>query len=472
MLQKESRIMSLDLILTDDVHIPKMPRPRLLHVYPLNTRPIYDLKVVFIFLPILWLFGLEQIVPPILIIWATFKLLLTKTRVRIPIVVFIFIILLIWQIVPQITLEHSRDWIVYGRGVVAFISAIFIILIIANDVNDHKELSGLINVVLIFSIITTGIAILFILQLIPDQFQAFLISNLLPNFLKTSRFVQESIILREIGRSDAVFGPFVYPRISSLFLSPNNASIAYVCFLSWQWYFISVTRKARRWLMVLIFMLSLIVFIFTTSRIAWIAFITSFILMNLLLNQMRFRLPLVTLLILLIVIVAGTVLFFSMMDSRPELIESFFRDVREGSFRARIILYERTVSIWAERPLTGWGVSREIADVTLAPVGTHNEFLGILFRFGLVGLVIYLFIILSIWMQIGLRIKQSVRSVNYKNMRMSILVAAIFFSVSLMHMAYSLYFDFSVVLLVWTSIGVIYAKPLISCKSVDNTKGV
>ena len=464
--------MSLDLILTDDVHIPKMPRPRLLHVYPLNTRPIYDLKVVFIFLPILWLFGLEQIVPPILIIWATFKLLLTKTRVRIPIVVFIFLILLIWQIVPQITLEHSRDWIVYGRGVVAFISAIFIILIIANDVNDHKELSGLINVVLIFSIITTSIAILFILQLIPDQFQAFLISNLLPNFLKTSRFVQESIILREIGRSDAVFGPFVYPRISSLFLSPNNASIAYVCFLSWQWYFISVTRKARRWLMVLIFMLSLIVFIFTTSRIAWIAFITSFILMNLLLNQMRFRLPLVTLLILLIVIVAGTVLFFSMMDSRPELIESFFRDVREGSFRARIILYERTVSIWAERPLTGWGVSREIADVNLAPVGTHNEFLGILFRFGLVGLVIYLFIILSIWMQIGLRIKQSVRSVNYKNMRMSILVAAIFFSVSLMHMAYSLYFDFSVVLLVWTSIGVIYAKPLISRKSVDNTKGV
>lgn len=433
---------------------------RPLHLYPINTRPLTDLKAILFILPLLWLCGLEQVAPPILLAWATIKLLLKGPKIRIPLVIVPFVLFLIWQIVPQVTLEGNRDWVVSGRNMVAYASALFILLILANDVNNLKDVYGLIYAIIGLSIITTVIGLLFILQLLPQQFEALIIGDLLPGFLKSSRFVQESIIIREIGRANATFGPLVYPRVSSLFLSPNNAAIGYTCLLYWQWHLITISRRIRRRLFQLIFALSLIVFLFTASRVALLAFAFTFILLYLLRYQFKFRLPVIMLPIMLAVLVTVVILLVSISNTFPQFINDLFLNVREGSIQSRFILYESTLVLWAERPLTGWGVSKPVAGITLAPVGTHNEFLGTLFRSGLIGLTLYLLVLLFIWLQIGLRIRQSLIANNITVQLLSITIAAVFFSINLMYFAYSFYWDFSVILLTWITIGLIFSKPL------------
>ena len=434
--------------------------PYALPLYPLNTRPLTDLKVILWALPILWLGGFEQIVPPVLIIWAALKLMLTRPQLRIPSAAALFALYLLWQFVPQMTLEQGRDWIVAVRNAIAYLSVLGILLIVANDVNNLEDLYSLIRSMVAVSVAATGLALLFAVQIIPGEFQALLVGNVLPGFLKGSRFVQEDIIIREIGRLDAVFGPFVYPRISSLFLSSNNAAIAYVCLLFWQWRLIEASAGVKRWLIALLFALSFLVFLFTTSRIAWLAFVISFGLMHLLRYQLRFRLPWIALPTLLSIIIGAIGLVVLVNPAITQFINTSFLEVREASFWGRFVLYQATLSLWIERPLVGWGVSVPISSVTLAPVGTHSELLGVLFRTGLIGFILYLLVMVFIWLQIGLRIRQATRMNNLRAMRISTLIAAVYFAINLMYFTYSFYWDFSVVLLTWTTIGLIYSKPL------------
>jgi O-antigen ligase len=446
----------------DYLHWPRLPR-----IYPLNTRPLTDLKAALLGLPALWLLGLEQVVLPLLVIWAACKLPLRQSKLRLPLAAIPFILFLIWQIVPQVTLEGSRDWIVSGRNMVAYVAALCILLILANDVKNLQEVYSLIYAMIGLSLVSAGVAVLFILGVLPQEFQAALVKALLPGALQGSRFVQESIIIREIGRQDALFGPFVYPRISGLFLSANNAAIGYTCLLYWQWWLLTTARRFKWWLSLLLFAFSALVFLFTGSRIAWLAFVIAFGLMYALRYQVRLRLPAVTLPLAILTLTLSGILFFLFTGDQTghEWVNTFFLDVREGSFRARLILYETTIALWLERPIIGWGVSKPVASVSLAPVGTHNELLGMLFRSGLVGFTLYLFVLISIWLQISLRIKQAVKAQNRVVWQLCLIVTAVFLSLNIMHLAYSFYWDASVLLLTWTTVGLIYSKPLAAERS-------
>jgi hypothetical protein len=432
---------------------------RLPGVYPFTSRPLTDLKAILLFLPLFWLFGLEQIVPPFLIAWAAVKLFFGRRELRLPLPAIPFFLFLIWQIMAQFGISEPTDWVVFGRNVIAYGSALLILLIVANDVRHVKEIHKFSHVIIGLSLVATLAGILFVIGLLPNQFQAPLVENVLPGVLRNSRFVQEAIILREIGRPDAVFGPFVYPRVSTLFLFPTGAGIGYVIFLFWQWYDLHLLRGLKHWLGWLLFGLSLLILVLTTARMAWLAFGVSVVTVGLFRQQFRARLPLMIAPIVLLVGLLGLALVTIVDDTLLNWLNLLFGEIRPGSIQDRLSVYVETFRLWAERPLLGWGSPMTVSSIALAPVGTHSELLGLLFRFGLVGFLCYLGIILSVWLQIGRVLQQAAALQNRTLLRLGTLIAAIFLAVNLMYFSYGFYFDFTVILLHWVTIGFIYSKP-------------
>jgi O-antigen ligase len=443
--------------------IPATPSnrlPSLARIYPFTSRPLTDLQAVLLLFPLFWFFGLEQILSPLLIFLAAFKLVLSKPRLRIPGIVFPFVIFLFWQIISQLVIEQSSDRIVFGRNLISYISAFLIVLIIANEAHGFRAVHGLIYAMVGLSVATTAVGLLFALGILPDRFQALLIGDLLPDVLKNSRFVQENILLRVVGQSGATFGPFIFPRARSLFLFATEAGAAYVIFLFWQLYLFKLRQGLWRWLMGLLIFLSLVVFLLTAARIAWGAFLISFILLKLFRYQTRLRLP-VILLPLTLIILGVALTIITLNNQTPwQLFNMLFVEVRTGSLYDRLSVYEATLRLWAERPITGWGAPKAVSGVNLAPAGTHSQLLGILFRFGLIGFFAYFSILVLIWAQINHKLSHASRAKDIQSWRLILIIATIFLSILIMHLFYEFYFDYGIVLLSWTTIGLAYSRTL------------
>ncbi len=448
----------------NSAEVPASPaspkRLTLPHVFPFNTRPLTDLKVVILLLPILWVFGLEQVLPPVLLFWAAFKLILRGPKLRVPWAFFPFLLFVAWQIAPQVLMETSRDWVVFIRSVITYGSVLCVLLIVANDARRLRDAEGVVWALVGLGAMASVIGLLFAAGLLPESFNALLIGSLLPGLLRSSTFVQESIMIREIGATSAEFGSLTYPRVFSIFLSANNAAIGFTTLLFSQWYFVLARRGTKRLIVLGLFLLTLLIFLLTGSRMAWLAFMGSFGFMLVLRYQGKFRLPVIALPLLLIAAIAVAIYFLLANEPVQQLINTLFLDVRADSFRDRLILYENTFALWAERPLAGWGTPRTVTSVTLAPVGTHGEFIGALFRSGLVGFLLYTTTIVFVWMQLALRIGQARRARNGAVLRLILIVTATFLSANLMHLTYNFYWDFSVALLTWSMVALCFS-PLI-----------
>lgn len=428
-------------------------------VFPLTSRPLTDLKVIVSGIPLFWLFGMEQILPPALLFWAFIKLLLNQPRLRIPFVVYPLLFFTFWQLFPQLTLAGSRDWVVSARGFISYLSILFIIMILANDVRNWDEIHGLIRAFLVLSGVATLIALLLLVGVIPATFRALLVGSLLPDLLLGSNFVQESILIREVGRPNSAFGPLTYTRISTIFLTSNSAIVSYVCFQILTLFVIKQSHKGKRWPPILLFTFALVVLLFTGSRIGWLAFFIAVGLIVYLELQRKIRLPLLLVPVTAAALVGLVAVFTPAIELIAEFINSAFVNIREGSLPSRFLLYEQTLRLWLERPIVGWGVPREVRGVNLAPVGTHGDFLGILFRSGIIGFVLYLLVMGSVGRRIWQQLRCSIRTNDQRLWYLCLAVCGIFCSLVVMQLAYNTYFDYSVVLVGWMSISLAFAVP-------------
>jgi putative inorganic carbon (hco3(-)) transporter len=96
-----------------------------------------------------------------------------------------------------------------------------------------------------------------------------------------------------------------------------------------------------------------------------------------------------------------------------------FISARPGSLETREIIYKKTIESWLEKPVFGWGVTRNIKDAfpefevrkNIPPLGTHSTYLGILYKQGAVGLLVFFWFLISI----GISISRSYRFLKNKN---------------------------------------------------------
>jgi O-antigen ligase len=71
----------------------------------------------------------------------------------------------------------------------------------------------------------------------------------------------------------------------------------------------------------------------------------------------------------------------------------------EGSANTRYKIYVKTFESFLERPFFGWGTERDVKGLAY-PLGSHSYYLGTLYKQGIIGFLIFISIILSIWSNI------------------------------------------------------------------------
>lgn len=422
------------------------------------TRPLTDLHLIFLSLPLLWLMGLEQILPMFLLIWAFLKLVLIKRKVVVPLTAVLFLVFILWQLVAAASIEPGSNWIVFGRNLMSYVSGLLTFLIVVNDTRDGSDVRRTIMVILVLAAVATLVGLAFVVGIIPPEFNALIVSNILPGGIRQSQFIQENIILREIGRPNAVLGAIKYPRVSSIFLFPNEAGIAFMILLSWVWFAFRLNKGRLKGLLFVLLLLASLIFLLIMARVGIGAFVLAIVLVLTLSWQHTLKFPVFFAPLLLVIFILVAVFIGILKPSTTSVLNSFFFDLRANSFVDRLEVYQATADLWLERPFTGWGTPREVTSVNLAPAGTHGEYLATLFRFGLIGLVIYLLTIISIWAKIICQIKLADQIPSPEVLKYFLTITTIFLALNILAVAYGLYFDLSVVILVWTTIALGYTK--------------
>jgi O-antigen ligase len=82
------------------------------------------------------------------------------------------------------------------------------------------------------------------------------------------------------------------------------------------------------------------------------------------------------------------------------LVSKLYEDVLfargPGSFTDRSAVYVYTLQGALERPLLGWGTERDIPNFPY-PAGSHSHYLGILYKQGFIGFLVFLATLFTLW---------------------------------------------------------------------------
>jgi O-antigen ligase len=104
-------------------------------------------------------------------------------------------------------------------------------------------------------------------------------------------------------------------------------------------------------------------------------------------------------------LVAGAAVGVLVFDAWAEVtgkVQAALFDVRPGSSMTRLRIYEATFRMYPEHPIAGWGTQTRIPGLdSIYSAGTHSSILGMLFRHGVVGLVLYIGLWASIWRRVA-----------------------------------------------------------------------
>lgn len=440
--------------------LPSSRQAHLAPPWPL-TAPLVDVTLVFLALPFLWVLGLEQLAPILLLMMALFKVILIRRRVYVPLTVIIAIFFLGWQLLSATSIDRGSNWIVFGRNLLSYLAGFALYFLIVNEVGTERQFRRVLGALFFFAALATIVGVLFVLGLLPERFTA-LSAPLFPGVLRSSTFIQENVIVREIGRPGAVLGGLTYRRVSSLFLYPTTMAVAYLILLPLQFYAWRQARGARRIALLNLFMLSLAVFLFTATRTALLvlpAAVATILAQRWPIWRRLPRLALPALAILLLIMLLFA--FWLGTESLRSVSQDFFVETRADSFTGRMQVYQATLRSLDDHWLLGWGTPRRIPQVHLAPAGTHGEFINILYSFGLVGFLLYGMLYLSLWLDLlaGLRSAAMDRAPAPDARQFLWYVAVILLALNVNGLAHGINFDLLTVLLFWGVMGLAHAAP-------------
>ncbi len=426
-------------------------------IWPL-TAPLTDILLLFLALPALWVLGLEQLAPFFVLALAFLKLVLTRPKLRVPLLARIWLLFVAWQIISATSIDRASNWFVFGKDFASYLASLFVYLIVVNEVKTQRQFMRLLWALVLAGLAFSTIGAVFALGLLPDTFSS-LMAPVVPGFLRGSTFVQENILLREIGRSGARFGPLVYRRVSSIFLFPGAAAIALMVVIPLQVYMLTVTRKLQRLVVLLALGLALVNFVLAASRATWVTLPAAALIFAAWRWQKGRHLPRLLvpgLVALVLAMLLATAVVTS--DYLLGAAQNLFVDVRSESLIDRLDVYYATFDSLAEHPIIGWGTPRAIPYVLLAPAGTHGEYIHALYSNGIVGLALYLGVYAVLWIYL-LRLLLRPIPPDGRVPIFPYVAATIVLANNLNGLVHGLYFDFVPVLFFWTVIGLVFTRP-------------
>ena len=425
-----------------------------------------DLLIVLILWPLWWILGIDQFVPIVFLIWEAFRyLFLSGSHFRLEAAARWSILLAIWWVVPIMWVERA-DMDIFLKEVATIVSQVLILILFSTAVRSRRDWYKISRGLSLFAVYFVTSGLLYVTGIWQKQTIS-LIGLVLPETLiQTSEFFS-SISIRNLGMVSPQKFIFTY-RASGLALQASGLSM--ICMLLipliyWQFY--RSKRIARiGWLILLVGLI--LTLIQTESRTGYLAFAFGLAIMAILRSGLLYRSNRIFFFSLValstIILIGGGYL---VLEEIKGLLYSFFVQARTGSFSARLIIYQETIRLLPQHWIAGWGQPVRIPGLrSVFSAGTHNSYLGMLFQHGIVGLLLYLCIWISIWIVIikGLRERQT--SSVYR--MFWIISAAAMISFNAHEAADSWWWDQSITMTLWTFWGLIITAPRIFSNGFNN----
>jgi len=432
----------------------RIPRRRIPAIWPF-TPPLFDVWLYLLAIPLFWVLGLEQVLPVLFIGWAFIKLVLTRYRIWIPLPARIGFAFLVWQWVSATSIDISTNWFVFIKNHFSYASGLLVFLVVINSIRTFSDFKKTLLVLLVLSIVISLIGVAFVLGFVPAKFQS-PIKGLLPAFLKHSRFIEMEIAQRRIGRVSSRIWGFTHPRVSSIFLYPAPLAQAYLLLIPLQFFFLRSVHGWKKAGLVLLLVTALVNFLLTAVRTSVIALVVASGIIYLLRKFVMRQHPALVIALIGFSIICTVLLFLLFLPDAQELISDVFVEARPRSYNVRIAIYRITLQSWLEHPLKGWGTQRALPGLPLGfPAGTHGEYLGFLYRYGIIGLLLHLSIYASIWSRLLPQLL-SIREEPEASRRFLEACAVGLLAMNLNGVAHGLDWDITVPILLWLVIALLY----------------
>ena len=363
-----------------------------------NTSFATGLKLYFIFWPLWWYIGIEQLLPIFFLGWATLRFMIqARGRVRLGDTVPIALLLAAWWLVPAPWVSQEL-FDVFVRTFLVALSQALMLFLFVNCIRTQSDWQSVVtglDYLSAYIVMGTG---LFLSGAMRGQIFSIL-GYILPQSVYGSSEFFASIAIRDFGLlNPGTHGALPF-RISSFALEPadlGTISLLLIPFVVWRF---SQSSGWMRYLRLGIIGGLFICFYYAEVRIAYIAFtmgLLLFLVWRIGFLQRQNRLALMAMVTLVLTFIVG-VGFFA-FQSTANAISDLFTTVRPGSIFVRLHIYRETFRLLPEHLIAGWGSSIRIEGFpNVYAAGTHSTYLGMLFQHGIVGLLLYLGLWATIW---------------------------------------------------------------------------
>jgi len=423
-----------------------------------STPFAFDLMLVLMLWPLWWALGVEQLLPPFFLVWETVRYLVQNRRqftVNAPIVW--AGLLAIWWLVPAAWLDRAQADIFVKETASAW-SQVAILFLFWNGVRTASEWRQVTRGLKWLAAFVAVGGVIFALGLWRGELLS-VVGRFLPAGLAESSTFFRSIAIRRLGTLAAERGALFPVRVSSLTLTPSSLSIISLLLIPlivWQ-----IREAAGRSRIVLSLVLAglLVCLVGSESRIAYAAFLVGggvFALYAFGLFRQPKRLLQVVAAIVCVGVVAVVVI--AGVDRIVGAVREFFLSWRPGSWWVRLRVYAATFEMLPEHPIAGWGVQMALPRTRSSfSAGSHSSVLAMWFRHGIVGLVLYVGLWVSIWREVfrGLSARLNTREV--RGFWVAAAISLLCFNIR--ELADSWWWDQTLTMTVWSIWGLVITAP-------------
>ncbi len=358
------------------------------------SRHLYLLALLW---PVWWILGVDQFILPVFLgLELAREILVRRGRLIVNGPCITAFLLAAWWGIPVFWVD-SGNLAIFFKGLVTAWCQVFMLLLVTNAARRPVERELLIKVLTALGAWIALGTMLYVSGLWRGEIST-LLGLVLPEQLRQGSEFWSSISRRSLGHG--VLWQGVDYRISSIALNVSALSMLSLLLLplaTWR------LTRLRRWHAVAGAAVLLALFVglmASRSRTARLALLAGLVFGLGCLVLRRFSPGLRGLALATIPALAALAVSYSFDDLRSAF-ETRFVEERRESWWVRSEVYQETLIYFREHPIAGWGQQVAIPGLRkIYSAGSHSSYLGMLFQHGIVGLLLYLSLLVTIWKRV------------------------------------------------------------------------
>lgn len=402
--------------------------------------------------PVWWALGIEQFLLPFFLLFEMARFLVVNNwRVRLNTTALLSLLLALWWVVPIFWVDRQFLDLLLRETATIWAQA-FLLILFWNRIRTRRDWRLAVRALLLFAAYTAAAGLIYVSGVWQGSFLS-VAGRLLPSSLVANSSFFSSIAIREFGSMANEVG-LLTQRLMAFSLSFSALSMIALLLIPIVYWRLQMARGAARLFYGGVVAGLIVCLFFTESRISYAAFLAAIALYVILrLGLLRGTNRPLTIALSLAGAALVLLAAYALVETILHSVQAAFVDLRPGSWLVRLQIYVATIQLLPEHPIAGWGVPVRLPNMPSDySAGTHSSYLGILFQHGIIGLILYIAIWLSVWKAVIRGLSQ--RGHSRELALFWIAAATAFFAFNVREIADSWLFDQSLTFVVWLTWGV------------------